>query len=219
MSKESKIQKEIEAFKGLAGAIAREARSAMISINDCYSIAKDNLEEIKKFMNHAESCTKRNLSIIDMLLLNLHEEEIDPKGFANLSIAKMVDTAIKEYGFEDENQKSLVTVNIENDFKFKGDETLMIYVIFNLLRNALYYKANINIWTGGKGSRQLYFKDDGPVLPLEQQRSIFNTYYNPSRHDSNSFGLLFCSRVIEAFGGKISCNSIGGKYTVFILEF
>ena len=53
-------------------------------------------------------------------------------------------TSIHYFSLKKE-QKELISINQENNFIFKGDETLMIFVLLNLPKNSLYYKAKINI--------------------------------------------------------------------------
>ena len=43
-------------------------------------------------------------------------------------------------------KENLININLENDFTFFGDETLVIYVLFNLLKNALHYRVKSDIF-------------------------------------------------------------------------
>ena len=70
----------------------------------------------------------------------------DDSNFKNLSIAKIVKTAINEYTFKNSDEKNLININLENDFTFFGDKTLVIYVLFNLLKNALHYRVKSDIF-------------------------------------------------------------------------
>jgi two-component system, CAI-1 autoinducer sensor kinase/phosphatase CqsS len=76
------------------------------------------------------------------------------------NIASVVKFAINEFVFEDKDQKNLINLNLSDDFEFFDSETLMIYVLFHLLKNSLHYKVKINIWLNSK-NKELYFKDEG----------------------------------------------------------
>jgi two-component system CAI-1 autoinducer sensor kinase/phosphatase CqsS len=153
-----------------------------------------------------------------MILQNIRDEEIDKTAFINLSIARVTQSAIKEFAFESEEQKELVNVDLENDFNFKGDETLMIFVLFNLLKNSLYYKAKINIWLD-TDKKCLYFKDNGVGIPADKLESIFDNFFTSNKKGGTGLGLPFCKRVMQAFGGDITCNSLKGKGVEFCLKF
>jgi two-component system CAI-1 autoinducer sensor kinase/phosphatase CqsS len=112
----------------------------------------------------------------------------------------------------------LLNVNLEDDFDFFGDETLMIFVVLNLIRNSLYYRAKINIWLDGdKGC--LYFKDDGVGIAADKIDSIFDDFMTNGKKGGAGLGLPFCKRVMNAFSGDISCKSTEGEGAEFCVQF
>ena len=209
---------QIKNLKSLAGSIAHETRNPLSAIKGCCDIIKDNLTQAQEFIDLISVSSSRGLSMIDMILQNIRDEEIDKTTFTNLSIAGVIKSAIKEFAFESEEQKKLVNVNFENDFNFKGDETLMIFVLFNLLKNSLYYKAKINIWLDAD-KKYLYFKDNGVGIPTDKLESIFDSFFTSNKKGGTGLGLPFCKRVMQAFGGDISCKSIKGEGVEFCLQF
>jgi len=209
---------KIQEIKSLAGSIAHETRNPLSAIKGCCEVVKSNLNEAIEFIDLIAISSNRGLSIIDMILQNIREEEIDKSLFNNLSIASIVELAIKEFAFESEEQKNLININLENDFIFKGDKTLMIFVLFNLLKNSLYYKAKINIWLDD-GKKCLYFKDNGVGIPADKLRSIFDSFFTSNKKRGTGLGLPFCKRVMNAFGGDISCKSKEGEGVKFCLQF
>ncbi len=55
---------------------------------------------------------------------------------------------LREFVFESQKEKGLVSVDLKDNFIFKGDETLTILALFNVLKNSLYYKAKLIFsWT------------------------------------------------------------------------
>jgi two-component system, CAI-1 autoinducer sensor kinase/phosphatase CqsS len=112
----------------------------------------------------------------------------------------------------------LVNADLENDFVFKGDETMAIFVLINLLKNSLYYKAKINIWLDAD-KKCLYFKDDGVGIPADKLEFIFDDFFTSDKKGGTGLGLPFCKRVMLAFGGDITCNSPKDKGVEFCLKF
>jgi len=167
---------QIQRIKSLAGSIAHETRNPLASIKQGCDIIKNCLDEAMEFLDLISTSSTRGLMISEMILANIREEKIDKGKFTDLSIAKIVKSAIREFAFESKKERDLVNVDLEDDFIFRGDETLMIFVLFNLLKNSLYYKAKINIWLDGD-KKCLYFKDDGVGIPADKLELIFDDFF------------------------------------------
>ena len=205
-------------IKSLSASIAHESRNSLGGISQICELIKDNLSELNEFFDLIQITASRGLQVNEMILQNVKEGEIDKSNFVNLSISTIVKLAINEFVFEDEEQKELVGVDLENDFIFKGDQTLMIFVLFNLLKNSLYYKAKINIWLDSD-KKCLYFKDDGVGIPADKLPYIFDSFFTSNKKGGTGLGLPFCKRVMQAFGGDIACTSIECKGVEFCLKF
>jgi len=48
---------------------------------------------------------------------------------------------------------------------------------------------------------------------------IFDDFFTSGKKGGTGLGLPFCKKVILAFGGDISCKSIEGEFTEFVLSF
>ena len=118
MFTKNNTQNKVENLKSLAGSIAHETRNPLSAIKGCCEIIKNNLDEAVEYLDLISISSSRGLSIIDMILQNIRDEEIDKDKFINLSIASVVESAIKEFAFENKEQKELVNVDLENDFIF-----------------------------------------------------------------------------------------------------
>jgi two-component system, CAI-1 autoinducer sensor kinase/phosphatase CqsS len=209
---------QIKNLKSLAGSIAHETRNPLSAIQGCCEVIKGNLDEAMEFLDLISVSSSRGLSIIDMTLQNIRGEEIDKSKFIHISMGTIIEAVMREYAFESAEQKKLVNVDLSDYFDFIGDETLMIFVVFNLLKNSLYYKANIKIWLDGD-KRCLYFKDNGVGIAEDKIDSIFDDFMTSGKKGGTGLGLPFCKRVMKAFGGDISCKSVEGEGVEFCLQF
>ena len=205
-------------LKFLAFSIAHESRNSLGGISQICDLMKENISQLNEFFDLIKTTANRSLQVNEMILQNVKEGEIDKSNFVNLSIATIVQLAIKEFVFEDEEQKELVDVDLENDFMFLGDQTLMIFVLFNLLKNSLFYNAKIEIWLNSK-NKTLYFKDDGVGISADKLPYIFDSFFTSNKKGGTGLGLPFCKRVMQAFGGDIACTSIEGQGVEFCLKF
>ena len=101
-------------------------------------------------------------------------------------------------------------------------------MLFNLLKNAIYYvkaankgnmKGVIQIWLESDGKYNvLHFKDVGKGMPEATLHHVFDPFFTKTDHGAG-IGLTFCKSVMESYGGKIGCASKEGEFTEFVLSF
>ena len=132
---------------------------------------------------------------------------------------------MEEYGFYTEEEGRRVSIRIETDFLIKAEETLVIYVLFNLIKNAIFYlKAHpdLTITIISKienGKNIIVVHDTGPGIPADKAKCIFDNFFTFGKKNGTGLGLSFCARTMKSFNGAIECQSELGKYTNFILSF
>jgi hypothetical protein len=169
----------------------------------------------------------RTNAVIDMVLASSRMERIDTSEFEHCGMARCVAEAVDTYPFRGRDRER-VHVKIVRDFEFRGSETLMIYVLFNLLKNALYAiqahgRGDIFITVGqeqpGAVEPVLTFMDTGPGIPGPVRRRVFEPFFTTKKAQGAGVGLAFCRRTVAAFGGRINCTSHEQKHTTFTLLF
>ncbi len=236
-------QSRISLMRSLSGSIAHEMRNPLSSITNAMStvqaiipgkpgsseekgkfdLSYSGLINIHEVIDESLSTIKRGNKIIDSLLATLQDGIMDINNFKKLSAKKSIQTAISTYGYSDINDRKLVIENSTETFDFLGDKDLFIYVLFNLIKNALHYKDKpdfrIEITTK-RDSPNNYIKvrDNGPGIPPGKRDIIFDRFYTHGKSGGNGLGLSFCRRVIESFGGSIICNSEEGHWTEFVIS-
>lgn len=164
--------------------------------------------------------------IIDMMLMNAKKQQVDFSTFRVHSISKCIREALARYPFGSESEKRKVRWKYtpQQDFTFWGSDTLMVHVLFNLLKNALYFitkaeKGEITIWISCQNDMHcLHFKDTGTGIPRESLPHVFDHFYSTT-NTGTGIGLSFCKMVMESFEGQIILNSDYGEYTEFMLCF
>lgn len=243
-------QERLIAMKMLAGTIAHEMRTPFLGIRtnagclkkflpilmDSYSKAKEgklevkplsekNLQHLRETPEDLDKITTSASLVIDMLLMSLKDDDYKSKNYEICSIRMCVEDMLREYPLS-EKEKSLITWKKDPDFTFYGNTLFVKHVLFNLLKNALYYvkaankdKGDISIWTEATPKENiLYFKDTGTGMPATMVTHVFDRFYTHTHHGSG-IGLSFCKSVMEGFGGSITCESKEGECTLFILKF
>ena len=240
---EIKSQFKLKNMKSFGGGIAHEMRNPLNAINlltakiktlilaDDSSVKKqlefNEIEEINKNLSIILGCTTRASEVIDIILANLKEDGKKEK-LEFLSTSDLLNSAIQEYGFDHENQRERIILNTKENFIIKANKTAFTYVIFNLLKNALYYLDShpnqyVKIYFK-KGLResdfnQVVVENNGPGIPIDKIKNLFEPFYTSGKKEGTGLGLDFCKKTMESFGGKIECESEIGKFTKFILNF
>ncbi len=198
----------------------REAKQAGLPVGDIRQNVFAKLEQQPALI---EVETNAASNVIDMLLMSINpalgnEGEI-------FSMAECVDEALARYPFRAEQREMIRWNNTENnDFLVAGKKILLIYVLFNLIRNALYYvekagKGSIYIWIEKSSPYNLlYFKDTGMGIAQQDLPHIFERFFTRTRHGAG-VGLSFSKLVMKSLKGDISCKSRVNDYTLFKLCF
>ena len=145
-NKIDKNHDKIEQVKSLAGSIAHETRNPLAGIKGCCELMKDNLNQLIEYVDLIADSSTQGFAMIDMILANIRDGKIDKSNFIDLLISDMVKKALKQFSYQNQQDRDLVIYNLNEDFIFRGDKNMMIFVICNLLKNALHYKVKIE-WT------------------------------------------------------------------------
>lgn len=162
-------------------------------------------------------------AVIDLLLVNLRDRRLDPATFVRCSMVECIEEALQTYPFK-RNERDRVECHLDQDFSFQGIQAMMVYVLFNLLKNGLY-----SVEAAGKGKvlltiecdqhhHRLLVTDTGLGIDSAVLPRIFEGFFT-TKSDGTGAGLAFCKRTVINFGGDIDATSQLDKFTTFILSF
>ena len=165
--------------------------------------------------------------VIDMLLQNSDSDLVDRAQLTRLTVTEVVEEAIGRYPYKSETEQQSITIALEDSFTLRAERALLVNVLFNLLRNALYATAgveraaSISLYSrSGSQFNYIYVEDNGPGIAPGHLPHIFERFYSTAPVGiGNGIGLSFCKMVMRRLGGDIRCQSELGKYTRFILKF
>ncbi|ACD19119.1 ATP-binding response regulator [Paraburkholderia phytofirmans] len=164
---------------------------------------------------------ERGLRIIAMTLDEVSAKPIRPDYLTYLSATGTTRKALEEYGFGDEKERGKVRLVVREDFTFKVDETVYLFTLFNLIKNALHHIATHPAATLTLTIEQqsVMVRDTGPGIAPEMVSHLFEPFRTAGTSGGTGLGLAYCQRAMRAFGGSISCRSEVGKFTEFTLRF
>lgn len=222
-------------IKTYAGSIAHELKNPLSNVTIATgllqslvsktALSADQLVRAREIVDIAQINCQRSTMIINMILKNIRNEKIDTASFRIFSALDVVKLAVKEYAFNGDEERSKVLITGSNDFSFYGSEDLLLFVLFNLLKNSLYYVSNqpngkVEIWLTEEQHRNcIYVWDNGPGIPTDKLTGIFESFFTSGKKEGTGLGLAFCRQVMQSFHGNITCESQHGHWTRFCLEF
>ena len=181
------------------------------------------LELLPKIINNVEAEVRRSNAIINTTLsqIDLYDKNIPMDD--ECSMQACVAKALSRHPFKDMAERALVHFEQEVDFTFLGSQTLMVHIIFNLLKNALHYiakkhKGEITIALASHAdSNVLTFTDTAEGIKVDKLEKVFEEFYS-ERERGTGVGLAFCKDVVQKFGGTMHCESVYGDYVRFIIS-
>lgn len=171
--------------------------------------------------------TEYSSVILDMLLINSSRNRIDRASFVVCRMSDCIASALERYPFQNGRQRAGVRWDRGVDFDFMGSSILMIHVLFNLLKNALYFldrvadgHVYISAERAADGINRLRFLDTGPGIAPEELPRIFQRFYSGMPESQGTgIGLAFVRLVMHSFDGEIECRSELGRFTEFVMTF
>jgi two-component system phosphate regulon sensor histidine kinase PhoR len=105
------------------------------------------------------------------------------------------------------------------------DENAMTLLLLNLLENAVKYgKGEIAVYLTRQGNMlRLVVGDQGPGIPLEEQRRIFDRFYRTRQARGTNvrgsgIGLSLVKHIAEGHGGSVTVDSEPGRGAAFIVD-
>ncbi|MGB0712603.1 MAG: response regulator [Gammaproteobacteria bacterium] len=229
-------------YQILGGSIAHEMRNPLGQVSQALAGISDrlpaefprdgstpvpvgDLRSAHQLLEQGRMAASRGSQVIAMLLEQVHDKPMDSTGLTTESVADLVRKALEEYSYGAETERRAVHAELNDDFYIKADATSVVFVLFNLMKNAFYYLAahpdaevTISLEPGQQANR-LLFRDTGPGIAPDALPTLFDGFHSVGKRGGTGLGLPYCRRVMRALGGDIVCRSSLGEYTEFELRF
>ncbi|WP_165872724.1 ATP-binding response regulator [Celerinatantimonas diazotrophica] len=223
----------IKKSQAIAHSIAHEMRNPLAKIQihlekiiQLTTSEDKYVDKITSEIEYAKKAIYNGNQIIDTILQEVHQPSIDPNLVKPYSIRQLTKQSILNYPFESDSIAERVLINESNDFSINVHKVLFEFIIFNLLRNAIYYfheypNSYIEIYFESTDNYycQLNFKDYGPGINSVTKKRIFDDFFTFEKRGGTGLGLGYCQKVMKLFKGYIECHSNYGMYTLFTLYF
>jgi two-component system CAI-1 autoinducer sensor kinase/phosphatase CqsS len=233
----SNIAHELRTPLASVRSLAHGLKNYLPSLIDGYEKAKTNdlavdpirpkqLEQIQLALSTIEAEVEYSNTVIDMLLINTADKPLIGLENDLFKASSTIEESVSRYPFNNTSERKLICTDVAEDFQIRAPQLLVVHVLFNLIKNGLYYvqgagKGEITISTAtANGANQILVHDTGAGIPPIIQKQIFERFYTTTQTGQGAgIGLSFCKMVMESIGGGISCESVEGDHTTFTLTF
>lgn len=216
-----------QVYGGLAASIAHEVRTPLAQVQ--HSLLRIGRQvpsgsDASLAVDSGLAAVQRGLQSISITLQQIADRATPPAEFVWLSAARCVREAVASYAHESPQARDCVRVHVGGDFRFAGDATAVELVIFNLLRNALYYlpthpALTVDIRVENDPAPRVVVHDTGPGIDPRIADKLFQEFETLGKAEGTGLGLSFCRRVMRSMGGEIECRTAWGGFTEFTLHF
>ncbi len=173
--------------------------------------SRESLEMINKFLSIDRS---------DWVDIQIHKEPIDVRDLITKKVNRFIPDAQTK-------NISIIPHIAVNDVVLNTDFQCMRQILSNLINNAIKFApigSSIVITVLDDDHHFIFeVKDNGPGIPAEQQKSLFNKYQlltnKPTGNETSSgLGLYIVKRLVDRLGGEIWVKSEPGKGTSFFVS-
>ncbi len=158
--------------------------------------------------------------LLDLSKIESGKLELD---LVEVEVNFLLDKAVSALNIQaEQNNVTLVEQSLSQDIKTKVDANKIIWVLTNLVANALRYSDPESEITIGARSRnswiEIFVSDRGAGIPLEYQSKIFDKFVQVATEKDvggSGLGLAICKEMVQAHGGRIWVDSTVGEGSTF----
>lgn len=227
---EAKLQAESEKLRAnLLRSISHDLRTPLTAISGNASILLSDSENLdadaRKQMYgdiYDDSAWLHNLVENLLAVTKIEEGRMELKTQPQLA-EEIVSEAMQHISRK--RSEHSITVTHEDDLLLaQCDAKLIVQTIINLVDNAIKYTpAGSHIWVSTRWEESMAVftvADDGPGIPDQEKKQIFQMFYTGSTAVADSrrslgLGLSLCKSIVTAHGGTISVSDNQPAGTVF----
>lgn len=206
-----------------ADAIAHDMRTPLARLSVRAEMAVAKHEDIETFAGEVMGETESLISLVNTYLEIARMARTGDGGVrSEVDLAEVVREVVDLFGPSAEAFGLTLDVELPHEpVVFSCVRGKMMRVVGNLVDNAIKYSMrgeDIVIRLARRlGRVVLEVSDNGPGIPPEDQKHIFETFYRGKTHsgEGTGLGLALVHAIVTAYGGTIALDSKPGQGTTF----
>ena len=187
----------------------------------------DNREKADKYLHLCHEELERLGGMVEQILsLSLEKRKDIRLVIEKLSLNDLIARLVEQQKIKSSRSFRIRTEYQPEEITLRADRIHLYSIISNLVDNAIKYadkEPEITIRAvATEGKTQIRVQDNGPGIPEEYRRHIFDKFYRiPSVRQSPvkgyGIGLFYVKTMVEKHGGSITVECEPGKGTCFII--
>ena len=226
-----RLEVSFEKEKQFTSDVSHELRTPVsVIISQCeyllenQKFSKTEKEEIYMILRQA----KRMSKLTNEMLMIAREEMNEQHMVEEIDLGLLTELVIEELQESADQKKIKIKLQKDPDIYIKGDQTLLLRMMINLIQNAINYgkecgHVDIILKDDGKVIKG-EVRDDGIGISEEHILKIWDRFYrvDKSRSRENGgtgLGLSMVRWIVSVHGGKIDVKSKENQGTSFIFQF
>ena len=201
--------------------VSHEFKTPINAIEGYTMLLQDTGEgtpEQREYVDKILHNTRRLSSLIgDILLLSKVENQTIAREETEFRLDEQVRQSILSLEPQWSEKETDFDVELE-EISYRGDERLLLHVWNNLIGNAVKFNppnAAVRLRLSRSDGGVIFtVEDEGPGIPPEAQKHIFDKFYqgdSSHREEGNVLGLALVKRILNVCGGEIAQENLPGR--------
>jgi len=187
------LHEQNEQLERFASIVSHDLRNPLGIIEGYVDIAVET-GDVSELHRVQAAVERMDTLIDDVLLLSRTENAISERSTIDLR------TLVEQCWETVPTEKA--TVSVQTDRRVDADKTRLRQLFENLIRNAVEHGGeNVQV-TFGDLDDGFYIEDDGPGIPEDVRKTVFEGGYSTS-HDGTGLGLSIVDEIVAAHGWEI----------------
>jgi len=217
----------LAAIGELSASIAHEIRNPLASISGSVEVLKNELQLTGENERLMSLIVKESHRLSKILSGFLSYARIDRPTYSKLELCHVISETI-EILYHHDSFRDNINIGFQSDESIVyvvGDEDLVKQLLLNLAVNACEAFAGnpgdltFRLAVGrGQNTVELYVQDNGPGIPREQLKKIYQPFYSTKRQGTG-LGLSIVHRICSSLKININVTSQENEGTTFLIEF
>lgn len=213
--------------------VAHEMRTPLTTINGLLEGLEYGVFDDEQEMRSIKLMRKETTRLIRLVNENLDYENIQSNRIILRKNEFPVIEAIEEVreqliNIAEESNNQIILDNDIGDITIYADYDRFKQIIVNLLKNALQFTTNGQIWIGALQNKKhtiLTVKDNGLGMTEDEMENIWDRYYKAdlsrknTKYGESGLGLPIVKQLIELHDGTINVKSKIDEGTIFTIAF
>ncbi len=212
----------------LLGDLSHELRTPLARLQLAIGIANQktsekNIEELTRIKLEADRMNQMITSVLEYSRTDRLSSEPHMKQF---DLSELIESVITDAKFEADSRNIELLSRLQNQLHFKGDRSLILSCIENIIRNALRYAASKiqidcsikNGWmtddpAAASSFVEIIISDDGSGIPGNELDKVFEAFYRPQADRSREsggagLGLSIAKKAVLVHQGEIFAKNL-----------